>query len=91
MDEAKLEHSAPRKAALKSRDKDDALETVEAVISPDSRLIGNTPQDLRMRRNYEVNMLALRRAGEPSRAGCAQRFAPAMWSCCRAGRQLNAR
>ena len=38
-------------AELKPRDKDDVLETVEAVIAPDSLLIGNTPQDLHLRQN----------------------------------------
>ena len=51
-------------AALKPRDKDDVLETVEAVVAPDSLLIGNTPQDLHLRQNYEVNLLALSRAEE---------------------------
>src|SRR5690242_1303086 len=51
-------------AALKPQDKDDVLETVEAVVAPDSLLIGNTPQDLHLRQNYEVNLLALSRAEE---------------------------
>ena len=36
----------------------------EAVIAPDSLLIGRTPQDLHLRQNYEVNLLALSRAGQ---------------------------
>ena len=51
-------------AALKPQDKDDVLETVEAVVAPDSLLIGNTLQDLHLRQNYEVNLLALSRAEE---------------------------
>ena len=75
-------------AALKPRDKDDVLETVEAVIAPDSLLIGNTPQDLRLRQNYEVNLLALSRADEPSSATAARTAASrrATSLCCRAGR-----
>jgi di/tricarboxylate transporter len=53
-------------AALRPRDKDDALETLEAVVAPDSRLIGRTPQDLHLRRTYEVNLLALSRADQRS-------------------------
>ena len=72
VDQAKLELlGADEMAALKPRDKDDVLETVEAVIAPDSLLIGNTPQDLRLRQNYEVNLLALSRAGEPTIATAA--------------------
>ena len=65
VDQAKLKLlGAEEIAALKPRDKDDVLETVEAVIAPDSLLIGNTPQDLHLRQNYEVNLLALSRADE---------------------------
>jgi di/tricarboxylate transporter len=64
-------------AALKPRDKDDVLETVEAVVAPDSLLIGNTPQDLHLRQNYEVNLLALSRAEERATIRLrASRFAP---------------
>jgi di/tricarboxylate transporter len=78
VDQAKLKLlGADEMAALKPRDKDDVLETVEAVITPDSRLIGNTPQDLRLRQNYEVNLLALSRADEPSSARLrSSRFTP---------------
>ena len=40
------------------------LETIEAVIAPDSLLIGRTPRDLHLRQTYEVNLLALSRGGE---------------------------
>ena len=78
VDQAKLKLlGAEEMAALKPRDKDDVLETVEAVIAPDSLLIGNTPQDLRLRQNYEVNLLALSRADEPSSARLrSSRFTP---------------
>jgi di/tricarboxylate transporter len=58
-------------AALRPRDKDDVLETMEAVVSPDSRLIGRTPQDLHLRHTYEVNLLALSRADQRSMARLA--------------------
>ena len=65
VDQARLKLlGADEIAALKPQDKDDVLETAEAVIAPDSLLIGNTPQDLHLRQNYEVNLLALSRAEE---------------------------
>ena len=78
VDQAKLKLlGADEMAALKPRDKDDDLETVEAVIAPDSLLIGHTPQDLRLRQNYEVNLLALSRADEPTSARLRySRFTP---------------
>ena len=78
VDQAKLKLlGADEMAALKPRDKDDVLETAEAVIAPDSLLIGNTPQDLHLRQNYEVNLLALSRAEEPTSARLRNsRFAP---------------
>jgi len=78
VDQARLKLlGAEEIAALKPRDKDDVLETVEAVIAPDSRLIGNTPRDLHLRQNYEVNLLALSRSEEriATRLG-SSRFAP---------------
>jgi len=38
--------------------KDDDLETIEAVVSPASRLIGQTVQTLNLRSRHEVNLLA---------------------------------
>jgi di/tricarboxylate transporter len=65
VDQAKLKLlGAEEIAALKPRDKDDVLETTEAVVAPDSLLIGNTPRDLHLRQNFEVNLLALSRAEE---------------------------
>jgi di/tricarboxylate transporter len=77
VDQARLKLlGADEIAALKPEDKDDVLETVEAVVAPDSLLIGNTPQDLHLRQNYEVNLVALSRAEErtTTRLG-ASRFA----------------
>ena len=78
VDQAKLKLlGAEEIAALKPHDKDDELETVEAVIAPNSLLIGNTPQDLHLRQDFEVNLLALSRAEErtTTRLG-SSRFAP---------------
>lgn len=49
-----------------SRDRLDAEEigSVEAIVPPDSELIGASPETLRMRRRYGVNLLALSRRGE---------------------------
>ena len=65
VDQAKLKLlGAEEIAELKPHDKDDLLESTEAVIAPDSRLIGRTPRDLHLRQSYEVNLLALSRAGQ---------------------------
>ena len=48
---------------LKPQSKDDDLETVEAVVSPSSPLIGQTMQTLNLRARYEINLLAAGGAG----------------------------
>ncbi len=47
-----------------SRDKADDVETTEAVIKEESRLIGQTSASLNLRRRYEVNVLAIGRKGQ---------------------------
>jgi di/tricarboxylate transporter len=65
VDQAKLKMlGADEIAELKPRNKDDVLETTEAVVAPDSLLIHRTPQDLHLRQNYEINVLALSRSGQ---------------------------
>jgi di/tricarboxylate transporter len=78
VDEANLKLlGADEIAALKPRDKDDVLETTEAVVAPNSLLIGNTPRDLHLRQNFEVNLLALSRAEERTTTRLStSRFAP---------------
>ena len=78
VDEARLKLlGAEEIAELKPRDKDDVLETTEAVIAPDSRLVGRTPGDLHLRQAYEVNLLALSRSGQQTTARLHQsRFEP---------------
>jgi di/tricarboxylate transporter len=44
-------------------DKEDDLETIEAVVAPSSALIGQTVRTLRMRSRFEVNLLAAGGAG----------------------------
>jgi di/tricarboxylate transporter len=78
LDHAKLKLlGAEAIAALKPRNKDDTLETVEAVITPESLLINRTPQDLHLRQTYEVNLLALSQSGQQTSARLRHsRFAP---------------
>ena len=77
VDQAKLSLlGAEQIAALKPRHKDDELQTIEAVVAPDSPLIGRTAQNLRMRQRYEINMLALNSADQRPRVRLRQsRFA----------------
>ncbi|HTW29021.1 MAG TPA: SLC13 family permease [Acetobacteraceae bacterium] len=51
-------------AATAPQDKDDDLQTVEAVVGAESALIGRTPSQLHLRQSYEVNVLALSRGGQ---------------------------
>jgi len=44
--------------------KDEEIETVEAVVTMDSPLVGETPRHLRLRRDYGVSLLAVGRSGE---------------------------
>ena len=89
VDQAKLKLlGAEEIAALKPHDKDDELETVEAVIAPDSLLIGNTPQDLHLRQDLrgQPARAQSRRASAP-RTDCATAAStPATSWCCKAGR-----
>ncbi len=64
LDHAGLELlGAAAMAESKRRDKDDEIEAVEAVVLADSHLIDRTPEDIRMRQRYEVNVLAVSRGG----------------------------
>lgn len=42
----------------------DSVENVEAIIKPDSRLIGQSPESLHMRRRHRISILALARGGQ---------------------------
>ena len=77
VDQAKLKLlGAEAIAELKPRNKDDVLETTEAVVAPDSSLIGRTPQELHLRQNYEINLLALSRGQKTSARLRQSRFEP---------------
>lgn len=43
------------------------MDTVEAVVSADSLLLDESAESLRLRHRYEVNLLAVSRAGQPIR------------------------
>jgi di/tricarboxylate transporter len=55
--------------ALKPHEKEDDLQAAEAVVSPQSLLVGRTPEELHLRQTYEINVLAVRRSGrrDPAR------------------------
>ncbi len=44
--------------------KDDELETVEAVVTANTAIVGASPETLRLRQRYEVNLLAISRGGQ---------------------------
>ncbi|MFO7743575.1 MAG: SLC13 family permease [Anaerolineae bacterium] len=50
--------------ALKSRLQADDVETVEAVVRPDSMMVGKTARDVDMRARYGVNLLGVSRCDE---------------------------
>ncbi len=48
----------------RDKSKDDDIDIVEAVILPDSPLVGRTSRGIHLRRLHEVNLFAVRRAGQ---------------------------
>ena len=62
IDETKLDLAHARELP-KAEDIQDDLSTVEAVITADSPLIGCTATSIALRRRYDVNLLAVSRAG----------------------------
>ena len=68
-------HGAGKIAA--SQSKNDAVENVEAIVAADSPMIGLSAEALRMRRRFEVSVLAISRAGQPIRTRLTKtRFEP---------------
>jgi len=47
----------------RDEDERDDLGVVEAILGPESILIGHTPQSIQLRQHYDVNLLAVSRAG----------------------------
>lgn len=62
IDEAKLTLEQARELK-KDDDSRDELSTVEAVVTANSQLIGQTIRSLALRRSYDVNVLAISRSG----------------------------
>ncbi|MFO1171369.1 MAG: SLC13 family permease [Hyphomicrobiaceae bacterium] len=62
VDENKLELAHAR-ALPKSEDAAGDLKTVEAIVAADSLLIGQSAQNLSLRWRYDINVLAISRAG----------------------------
>lgn len=62
IDETRLELVHARELPRSGTDQDD-LSTVEAVITADSPMVGHTPSSFALRRRYDVNLLAVSRAG----------------------------
>jgi di/tricarboxylate transporter len=52
--------------------KDDAIENIEAIVGPDSPIIGHSPETLRLRRRFEASLLAISRGGQPIRTRLPQ-------------------
>lgn len=48
----------------KDRRGKDEIEIVEAAVLPDSLLVNRSPRRMNLRRRYEINLLAVRRAGQ---------------------------
>src|SRR6185437_9874674 len=46
---------------------EDTVDTTEAIISTDSPMVGQSPQSLRLRRRYEIAVLAINRGGKAIR------------------------
>lgn len=53
----------PGEAEISSKD----VEVVEAVVIPDSRLVGRSLRQIQFRRRYELTVMAISRQGEPVR------------------------
>jgi di/tricarboxylate transporter len=62
-DEAKLDVAGAERLAASERQKDDVI-VVEAVVTDDSLLIDRTATGLHLRQRFDVNLLAVSRAGK---------------------------
>ncbi|HEX5325215.1 MAG TPA: SLC13 family permease [Acetobacteraceae bacterium] len=60
VEQAGLKLAGPAEIAA-AHGRDSELEAIEAVVSADSPLIGQTPQGLRLRQRFQVNLLAVTR------------------------------
>lgn len=77
IDQARLQLlNAEQIEEVRPHGKDDELETIEAVVGPESLLVGRTPQSLHLRRTYEVNVIAIRSGRRHSTRLGERRFEP---------------
>jgi di/tricarboxylate transporter len=75
IDELGLELAENKAAHLGALESDD-IRVIEAVITPHSQMPGKTAAGMRLRRNYEVNLLAVARQGQRLKSRIGQiRFA----------------
>lgn len=63
VEESKLEMANARELAKADEDENDELSTVEVIVTADSPIVGHTPRTIAMRQRYDVNLLAVSRAG----------------------------
>ena len=63
LDETKLDLAHAR-ALTQTKSAPDDLTTVEAIVTADSPLVGHTPRNFALRRRFDVNVLAVSRAGQ---------------------------
>lgn len=61
VDEAKLDLAHARE--LSKADQSDELGMVEAIVTAESQIVGKTPSSMKLRQRYDVNLLAVSRAG----------------------------
>lgn len=71
IDEARLRLDSAHDLAKADDTPQDELSTVEVIVTASSPLVGHTPQSIALRRAYDVNLLAVSRAGK-SRAARLQ-------------------
>lgn len=64
IDEARLTLEPARELSKADDTPQDELATVEAIVTAQSPLVGQTPQSFALRRAYDVNLLAVSRAGK---------------------------
>ncbi len=62
VDESRLDLAHARELTKASNARDE-LSTVEVIVTADSPIVGHTPRSLSMRQRYDVNLLAVSRAG----------------------------
>lgn len=62
VEESRLDLAHARQLTKNNGDRDE-LSTVEVIVTADSPIVGQTPRSLSLRQRYDVNLLAVSRAG----------------------------